>query len=289
MIKLKVIITVFTLIFSLLSLAESDPATGAEPIAAPTATPVVESQSVPVNYSSDSDAFNAGLNFYSEKKYDKAVEAFNAASQLNPNNPLILTNLGMSYFQTGASYWAIATLRKSLNRDPDQLTTQEALKFILSKSNIKEIPHEILFSENIRSAVLEKISLNKIFFITAILLLASGWLLISYVAKRKEALKTEQMTPPQPWVAIILFLFFAGSISLATLKLYDSFLVRATIVEEKISAKSFYGENGATIFDLFGGHEVIVEKTESEWAQVTYPGALTGWVPLKALLITTGK
>lgn len=289
MIKLKVIITVFTLIFSLLSLAESDPATGAEPIAAPTATPVVESQSVPVNCSSDSDAFNAGLNFYSEKKYDKAVEAFNAASQLNPNNPLILTNLGMSYFQTGASYWAIATLRKSLNRDPDQLTTQEALKFILSKSNIKEIPHEILFSENIRSAVLEKISLNKIFFITAILLLASGWLLISYVAKRKEALKTEQMTPPQPWVAIILFLFFAGSISLATLKLYDSFLVRATIVEEKISAKSFYGENGATIFDLFGGHEVIVEKTESEWAQVTYPGALTGWVPLKALLITTGK
>lgn len=59
-----------------------------------------------------------GQQFYREKKYDQALQAFQQAVQLKPNDPVLLNNLGFIYYKMDRFDDALTWLEKTLAADP---------------------------------------------------------------------------------------------------------------------------------------------------------------------------
>lgn len=234
------------------------------------------------------DLFKQGTQSYSEKKFDQAQDFFSKALVKDPQNSTVLTNLALVQFQLGHKAKALAHFRKALDIEPNLQEAKAGLKFVLSQMEIKEIPHQLEFYESLRDKLLAPVSLQVYLGFTALFLFASGWTLISYLGKRRKAIGEESALPGFP----ILSTCFLGGLliilSLSILKAYDSSIQRATIVEEKVSLQSAPGETQVGILDLYAGMEVIVRITDNGWTQVTYPGAITGWVKSDSLMVTSG-
>ncbi len=246
-------------------------------------TPVTADASTPTFASS----YNTGIQLFQKKDYEKSRDAFAKSLELDPHNSSALTNLALVQYKLNQKGLAIANLRKVLELDPEQPTAKAALKFSLTQLETKEIPHQIETYETIREQLLQPVSLNIYLSLTALFLFAAGWTLFSFFGKRKRQLIAEEALPSFPLIAFFLSLGFIAFTSLSALKMYDRTIVRGTIIEEKVTVQASPGENQVALFDLYTGFEVIVQKTEPDWIQVTYPGASTGWIKRSALLVTT--
>lgn len=233
--------------------------------------------------------FKIGVEAYQSKKFDLARDALTKALEKNPQNVSTLTNLALAQFQLGKKGAAVALLRKAQNLDPDFSTPKAALKFILPQLEIKEIPHELHFFENLRSQILVPVPLNAYLILSALLLFAAGWILIGYLGAKKRALKDEKPFPPFPTIGATLALAFMVCLTTTLLKIYDYQTPRGTILDDKVAVLAAPDEKAAVLFDLYSGLEVIIQSTNQDWVQVNYPGALTGWIRKSALLHTAGK
>ena len=96
----------------------------------------------------------------------------------------------------------------------------------------------------------------------------------------------EKSPPPIPVIGGFLGLVLVIFTGLASLKFYDSTILRGTIIQERVSLQTAPGENQVVILDLYGGMEVIARQVQGDWIQVTYPGSLTGWIKKSSLLMT---
>ncbi len=284
---------VFTLNSSLVC-AESQQSTGAQDTNALAQSPANLSESdkkLQPDASTESfeTVYAEGIKLYQTKVYDKAREKFEKAVSLKSNNASALTNLGLTQYRTNQKGLAIANFRKALSYDPDQITAQSALKYALSQLEIKEIPHQIETYETIRANILQPVTLNTFILLCILLLFSSGWTILNYFGKRKKAFTDETAMPGVPVVAIILGVGFVVLSTLAGLKIYDHSLPRATIIADKVSVQTAPGDNQATLIDLYSGFEVIVRNSDQDWIQVTYPGAITGWIKQNTAIITSGR
>ncbi|MDG0814817.1 tetratricopeptide repeat protein [Bdellovibrio svalbardensis] len=233
--------------------------------------------------------FKQGTQFYSAKEYEKARDAFAKAVETDPHNATALTNLALAQFQLGKKPLAIGLLRKALASDPELTTARAGLKYAQSQMEIKDVPHQIETYESVRSKLLAPVPLLAYLILTALLLFAAGWVLLSYLGRRRTALHEEKSPPPTPVIGLLFSLGFIVSLTLLCLKIYDSSILRATVIEEKVSLQTAPGENQAAILDLYGGMEVVVKTLDKDWAQVTYPGSLTGWIKSSSVIITSGQ
>jgi tetratricopeptide (TPR) repeat protein len=232
-------------------------------------------------------AFQAGVSTYQKQNYPEARAAFSQALQMQPNNVQTLVNLALVQFQLGQKAWAIALLRKAYHLDPKFSVTQSALQFILPQMDIKEIPHEIQLRETLRESVLNPVSLSTYLGFTALTLFATGWIFLAYFGKRRVALRNEEALPGFPVIGSLIALFFITSLSLTLLKSWDQSIPRGTVVSEKVTVYSAPSEKSVALFDLYGGLEVVLSTSQEDWVQVTYPGALTGWVPKASIYQTS--
>lgn len=234
-------------------------------------------------------AFQTGVNQYQSKKYDEARLSFAQALEINPQSVQTLTNLALAQFQLGDKGQAIALLRKALNLDPNFSTSRAALDFILPQLEVKEIPHEIQMWETIRTQFVVPFSLNGFLGLTALSLFSAGWLILQYSGKRRRALKENRSLPAFPMITAFIFLVFIGMSSLTVLKFIDHEIPRGTIIAAKVPVLSAPSESGTALFEVFPGLEVILGTINQDWVQVTYPGAMTGWIPKTAVLQTSGR
>lgn len=235
---------------------------------------------------SSTDFFDQGTQAYLSKDYKKAQELFQKSLDLDPHNSTVLTNLALTEFQLGQRPMAIGLLRKALTLDPDTSTAQASLNFILSEHPVKEIPRNLNSYEVLRAQMLQPIPLPGYLVLSALSFLSAGWAAISYIGRRRKALEEEKALPPfpvVPTVLVLLFLLFSG---LVLLKLYDSTILRGTIITETVSLQTAPGENQVAIMDLPGGAEVQIRAERGEWAQVTYSGSATGWIKKSSVLMT---
>jgi hypothetical protein len=235
-----------------------------------------------------SDSFQTGLTALQNKNYPEAQSHFNEFLKANPDNAAALTNLGIASFYSGQKPWAIAYFRKALRVEPGYPTAKSALDFVWSQLEVKEIPHQIENYEFIRDMFLNSATPFYFLWISGIILFLFGWSLLSYFGKRKKALEEETPFPPLPWIGITAGVLFLITVTLMGLKFYDLQIPRATVVENKVSAQSAPGENQLNLFDLYGGFEVIIRNHSGDWAQVTYPGAMTGWIKKSSIFVTSG-
>lgn len=240
----------------------------------------------PLNFQ---ESFQAGVQFYQNKKFPEAKEAFQKALELEQNNLQAMTNLALSNFQIGEKGWALALLRKAQNIDPDFSTPNSALKFILPQLEVKEIPHEITTWETIRSRFIQPFSQASFVVLTAIFLFAAGWTLIQYFSAKQKAEAEEKPYPAFPFMGLIYSLGFLFLFFLMLGKFYDLSLTRGTVVANKVSVLTLPDEKAPMLFDLYAGLEVLVLKNEAGWSQVQYPGGMTGWVKENSIFITYGK
>ena len=260
-----------------------------EPTTSTTQTEKAAPTTTTPSWSRFEDAFQAGVTNYQAKMFDQAREAFQKSLELSPNSTSALTNLALAQFQLGQKGMAIALLRKASALDPDFSTPKAALSFILPQMDVKEIPHEIRMWESLRSQLLVPVALSVFLSLTALFFFASGWLLLSFFGARKKAFKDEAPLPNFPVIATLVTVGFIAFLSLSVLKIWDHTIPRATVIAEKVSVLSAPDEKAPSLFELYSGLEVVIESVNQNWVQVTYPGAMTGWVPKSSLYHTTGR
>jgi tetratricopeptide (TPR) repeat protein len=239
--------------------------------------------------SSFEELFKNGVQSYQDGKFEQARDSLLQALDKDPNNVAALTNLALTQFQLGRKGYAVGLLRKALTIDPDFSTSRAALRFILPQLEVKEIPHEIQFWEGLRTQLLEPVPLWAYLFLTALLLFSSGWLSLGFWGQRRRAIRNNDVLPAFPTVAFFLSLGFIFCFSMSALKVYDFQKPRGTVIADKVTVYSAPDEKSASLFDLYAGLEVLVLSINSDWVQVTYPGALSGWVPKATILHTSGK
>lgn len=235
------------------------------------------------------EAFNSGVNFYRQKKYPEARDAFSRSVELRPENTSALVNLALAQFQVGEKNYAMALLRKTIYISPDFSTAKAALNFIFTQTQLKEIPHEIQILEQVRNLFLNPLSLRSYLSLTALMFFAAGWLILKYFGLRRRAFKEEKIIPQPSVITLILSFIFVAVFTLTILKAIDYYTPRGTIILEKVTVHSAPTDQSTNIFDLYGGLEVILKQTDGDWVQVSYPGALTGWIPKSSLLQTSGR
>ncbi|MGE5086032.1 MAG: hypothetical protein ACM3MG_06990 [Bacillota bacterium] len=230
------------------------------------------------------ELFKQGTQHYVAKEYDKSRDAFAKALEQDPHNATTLTNLALAQYQLGKKSLAIGLLRKALNYEPELPAAKAGLKFALSQMEIKEVPHQIEPYEAFRARVLAPVPLIAYLVLTTLLFFSAGWTLLSYIGRKRRAFADEKASPSFPTVAVLMSLGFVVCASLLSLKIYDQSVVRATIVDDRVSLQTAPGDNQAAVLDLYGGMEVIVQTQNKDWVQVTYPGSLTGWVKTTSIL-----
>jgi tetratricopeptide (TPR) repeat protein len=234
------------------------------------------------------DSFQAGILAFQNKNYQEAQAHFNQFLKVDPNNAAALTNLGLTAYHLGQKPWAVAYFRKALGISPGFPAAKSGLNFVLPQFEIKEIPHQIENYEIIREFFLFPVSKLFFFWLAAVFMFLFAWSLLTYLGKRKKAVDEELPMPPPPWFSGVMAFIFLATLSLGFLKIYDLKIPRATIVEEKVSAQSAPGENQLNLFDLYGGFEVTIRNYSGDWVQVTYPGAMTGWIKKNSMYVTSG-
>ena len=230
--------------------------------------------------------FQEATNAYLAKDYKKAQSTYNEILSLEPQNAIVLTNLALTEFQLGQKYLALGLLRKALYHAPGLEVARSGLQFVSSQTPALHQSADFSFFEGLRKADLISVPLSTYFILSALCLFAAGWILISYVERRKRAFETESAPPSLPWVGALIAAFFIVFTVLFALKSYDHSLIRGTIIIEQTPLQTAPGDNQVSILDLIGGQEVQVVAQTQDWAQVLAPGKPAGWVKKSALLMT---
>jgi len=235
------------------------------------------------------ESFLSGVSFYRAGDYAKSIEAFTQSVEIHPQSLPALTNLALAHYQMGNAPLALALLRRVQGLDPDFPTARAAISFVFSQLKVKEIPHEILFYEQLRQSVLVPVSFNIYFGLLALFLLAAGWSLISFLSRKKIAEKAEIAPPSISWTLIFFSSGFFIVSCLTALKAYDLTQPRGTIIAEKITVFSGPAKETVNLFEIYGGLEVRLLRKQDSWIQVSYPGAGSGWIEAQQVMHTSGR
>lgn len=235
------------------------------------------------------EAYQKGLKLFQEKEFKSASEQFHSAYEVEPHNPYVLYNWGLSEFELGNKGMALAAWRKALFLEPDLTPAVNAIEFLTSTTSIGAANFHHSYWEIFRQKVLARISVNQSIFISLIFLATFGWLAIRYFGQRRLAVEEELPLPPIPWLAISLLLVFIVLQSTAVLKIYDYFTPRATVITSTVTVKSAPTSDASSLFEIYEGSEVLLKRKITDWSQVKYPGGLTGWVESQNLFHTSGR
>lgn len=234
------------------------------------------------------EAYQKGLRLYQEANYEEALGLFKAFVREEPNNIPALYNMGLSAYQAAKRGLAVGAWRRALFFDPGFKPARQALELARS-----EMPREAFqgprgYRGFLETHILSVTTLIQHISLNVLLLLGCGIILIRYFAKRANALATDQSLPPFPFFGSFLSLLFFLSLILVLQKAHWDKAPRATVISKNLNLYSGPSSQQNILFDLSEGFQVVIRQTQGEWAQVTYPGGLTGWTYKEQLFQTTG-
>lgn len=230
--------------------------------------------------------FQKANELYFAKNYTEAKQAYSELLQSSPDNADVVTNLALTEFQIGNKFAALGWLRKALFLDPSHSQAQQGLKYVTSQIQIRELPRQIPLFESIHHSVLAQFPLPALLLVGFLCFMAFAWGLVTFLAQRRRAFRDQNLLPNLPWRVVISGGFFVLFTLATGLKIYDLSLRRATVVAESAPLQTAPGDNQVTILDVYGGNELIIHQTQGEWAQVTLPGSVTGWIKTSQVVMT---
>ena len=223
--------------------------------------------------------FASGVTAYQENDFAKAQGVFQQLLSDQPENPVLLYNLGLAEYQLEHWGLALGLWRKAYDLDPSYSPPKVALNFAEDK----------LFPQQQTQSIFETIyqSLATLPLTFWILLsfaatFALLWFSIDYGAKRQA--------PFLQWPAWLLSMIpIASFICLVTLILFlDQAQMKATVVQKNLKTHAAPSETSPTLTELSEGQVVEIEKVAGQWAQVRPNGGTPGWVPQSSLIAFGG-
>lgn len=232
--------------------------------------------------------FQEAIEAYKKQDFENAKLLLTKFLEANKSSEAYF-DLGLVHFETKQLGPAIANWRKALELDPSNQMARTSLASVEKKIEHAELNRQTDSFEIFHRQILEDLKVEHIFLLNALLFASSGWLFISYFGERKRSREQELAPPRLPWVASTLVTLFFLSTLLSAVKFYDMNQLRATVLAAKADVLSAPDEASTPLFNLFEGLEVIVQDSQGEFYQVTYPGGMTGWVSKKNLMITSGS
>ncbi len=230
--------------------------------------------------------FTTATNAYLLKDYKKAQALYIELLKQEPTNAVIIANLALTEYQLGQKFKALGLFRKALHFEPDLDMASEGLRYVSDQIPAAHSKGDLSLFESLRQNLLSSVPLFAYFGMSALCLFACGWILISYVERRRKALEMETPLPPWPWVGALQGSMFILFLALFLLKIYDQNLLRATIIVDQVSLQTAPGENQVTFFDLLGGQEVYILAESGDWAQIQAADEPAGWIKKSTLLMT---
>lgn len=233
--------------------------------------------------------FSLGLQNYQNGKFTEASQQFESALQIEPENASLLYNLGLSEYRVGKTGLAIALWRKALTSDPSLIEAKAAIDFAFSRLTVKELPHQVMLLERVRTKVLSFISIHQLLFLLVITCFSCGWMLLNYLGSRKSALANLMPVPTPTFKLFLTGFLFLITTSLTFLKAWDYSVPRATVLPSKIEVRTGPNPTHAPLFEIYEGLEVIIRDSQNDWLKIQYPGGRMGWLPRESLFQTWGK
>lgn len=236
---------------------------------------------------SEENSFQLGLTAFQQKNFAQARDYFQKAAETQPFEASILHNWALTELQLGKKGFAIALWRKALVIDPNFTPAVKGREFLESRYQIRPLEKDA-WSRTFNRFI-DRFSFDELLGAIAVLLAAVSWLWIRFFRRRKVAYEEAQPSPPFPTVATIFTIVLSVGLSILALRASRSLNPRATIVAERVSAKSLPSAQGAALFELAEGSEVLVRRTQENWLQVTNSDDLTGWVESVQVFVTSGR
>lgn len=223
--------------------------------------------------------FKSAVENHKNKNYPEAEKLYLQVLNDNPETPEVLKNLGLLYFTTENSGRALGFLRSLTQLEPRDIEIYRTIDFIENKLTNKDFEHDRSFFEDLYLIFLRWIKLPELLIIHFLIASLFGIFFVRRLTLKKKSLlldpKIEVWTPQVYTGAITLFLMSG----LTLLKIQTSLEDHATIIaKNKLTLKSGPSENGADLYELFEGFEVVIDSTYKNWSQITYQNRYTGWV-----------
>ena len=229
------------------------------------------------------ELYQEGLGLYQSKEWDEAAARWKLALGAEPNNPIVLYNLGLAKYRQKKLGESIGLWRKALFFDPGLSSARKALVVAVEKTDATLAESTWLIKAS------SFLSLPAWLTLTFLCFTGFGWLLISFLSKRKTALQEELPTPSFPYALLIFSVFFVLFLASSTIKYFDQSQTLGTIVSSGALAKSSPNKEATDLFKIPEGSEVILKQVSKNWVQALLPGGLSGWVLKKEIFQNSGE
>ncbi len=234
-----------------------------------------------------SEDFTLGAKHYLAKEYTESAESFKRAAASTPSSDIFL-NLGLAEYQLAHYGLALSYWRKALDLSPWNSSAKEAINHLLEQNKLRRMSEDHSLLQKIHDSPLRYFSLHFILLFTLGLWLLGMWPLLTHFGRRRKSYLAGEVTPNLPikvGVYLSLFLVFTA---LALLKYYDIRTLRVTVVVPSSPLRAGPTDESASVLEVFEGQELVVQRLDKDWIQVTYAGKTTGWIESKAAVISSG-
>lgn len=235
--------------------------------------------------------FDQALSTQQQKNGDEALKLYQQAldkgqaALTSAQLSVVYHNMSTIAYDKSDFLHAYVWSKKALALDPGNHIAQQAFEQYAKKFEKPNIAHQISTSQNIQKG-LEKAPIDLLYLVCLVLFVATLRLFFkSILTKRKNHI---EMVPDNTfaWKPLVSFLFLLVFLGLTAVR-HTLDQRTLAIFLDKTGVQTAAGENKPVIFEAQSGLEVEVLQFSDSYAQVRYPGAFSGWVPLKNLEVLT--
>lgn len=217
------------------------------------------------------DLYNQGNAKYGEGKFEEALALYKQVDRKNAN---LFFNIGNTYLKLNRLGYAIAYYLRAEKIRPRDPEIESNLEFARLLKVDKENKKEVSVLNRLLDSAFRFFSLREMFHIGIALYLLVFACAFGYL-----------LTPSTKWKSAAVF---AGAFFLFLLichgtvtgfKMYDDlFTERAVTVLSEVNALAAPDPGAEVLFSFHEGTEVIVTRSEKEWALIKLETGWTGWV-----------
>lgn len=225
--------------------------------------------------------FRKGVEYYSESKYQEALDEWTDLYNTGYRSATLSYNIGNAYYKLDNIPAAILFYERAYLLKPADNNINYNLQIVKSQivDKFNEIPEFFL---------------SRWFDFVSLLLSANNWAIISittflafliflsvYIFSHKYSIKVLGF-----WAAVFLFVLSLSTLGFSRRNMslvYDS--RKAVIFAPVVNGKSSPDASGTDLFVLHEGSKVSVEDKVGEWIEIRLSDGNKGWVPSGSLEI----
>ncbi len=232
--------------------------------------------------------FDQALSAQQQKNGDEALRLYQETldkSQAEMNRPqmsVVFHNMSTLAFEKSDFLHAYVWSKKAVALDSGNRTAQQALEQYSKKFEVPQVAHQITTTQNVQK-VIAQVPVDGLYVLSLIMLFLTLRLFFKNLILRRQRQIELVGHSPFAWKPIVSFIVLVLVIMATFIRWEGDQKLKGILIAEKTGVQTAAGENKSVIFEAQPGTEVEVLKIMDNYAQIRYPGAFSGWVPLKNL------